>query len=495
MQEPSSGSRINYVDVALSKALSSDLTLTINTKPISAQDSGQFKNYEPVTALSFIVKAGDTQAKLPLSVVNNNLYESGVTLAYTVSAPPSTEYVIKSDKSVITIENTDALPTIRFNAPNRTLLEGDTKSFALSLDHYSRYPVSVTLETSGTASTDDYSDTLDDSKIVTIPAEKLSLSFNVSAKKDTISEGAEGLRYTLKNPSDVNVVDKENTLDIYIPGDKRFNDTGFVTRYNGTEFGESNTQPEYPNQDADFGLDISPDMTHDDGRYGFSYSKFDIHGNLVPLTESKYHCVRDNTTGLYIENKPSDPVDLPLTRKAVEDEQKVQRDDPDNYVYPNEPDRNYVISSENWQHSTYLYTWYEKDSALNGGSEGAKNMTMPEEVPIDYTCAISQDSSGDRRCDTAAYLSQMNRFSICGFTDWRLPTPTEMKSLVSFNVDNNDNNNRAFLKFIHGKTYFTSATNAERNGSAWCVNTVSGQTKLCNKGSYNSVIAVSGGKE
>lgn len=496
--EPINGSETQYIQLTLSEALKSDLTLYITTSDINARSNGKFKNYTAKVSEPFTIVAGQTEVKLPLSVSNNKYFENDVSLTYSISGPIRSDYTIERGQSVVTLSDIDGEPRISFEKLNRTLLEGESDTFSISVTHPSSLPISVTLEQSGTVNQNDFTDTLTPEKTVTILKDELSVTFDVTATKDDISEGAEKLVYTLTNPNNVTIDEQHKALTIYIPGDKRFNDTGFVTRYDGNNFNNANPQADYPNQDADFGSDTDSPVDHTDGRYGFSYTKFDIHGNVLPISASDYACVRDNTTGLYIESKPTVSVDLPLNRKEVEDEQKAQEDDPDNYIYPDgtDPTRpDYVTASRYWQNSTYLYTWFEKDDTLNGGSKGAENMTMPQEVPIDFTCAVSQNSEGDRRCDTSGYLSQMNRFAICGFTDWRLPRPAEMKSLVSFNADNNDNNNRAFLKFIHGKTYFTNATNAERNGAAWCVDTVSGQAKLCLKGSYNSVIAVSGGKE
>ncbi|WP_334474633.1 Lcl C-terminal domain-containing protein [Vibrio sp. 16] len=495
--EPINGSETQYIQLTLSEALKSDLTLYITTSDINARSSGKFKNYIAKVSEPFTIVAGETQVKLPLSVSNNKYFENDVSLTYSISGPIRSDYTIERGQSVVTLSDIDGEPRISFEKLNRTLLEGESDTFSISVTHPSSLPISVTLEQSGTVNQNDFTDTLTPEKTVTILKDELSVAFDVTATKDDISEGAEKLVYTLTNPNNVTIDEQHKALTIYIPGDKRFNDTGFVTRYDGNNFNNANPQAEYPNQDADFGSDTDNPVDHTDGRYGFSYTKFDIHGNALPLNTTNFACVRDNTTGLYVENKTffdfdsNFPGQWPPSKNKVKEERDKQKKDPDNYIYPDV----FVMASEYWQHTDYFYTWYEPNNELNGGSLGAENDTMPEKVPFYTTCAIDELSGGDRRCDTAGYLSQMNRFSICGFTDWRLPTPAEMKSLVSFNVDNNDNNNRAFLKFIHGKTYFTSATNAERNGSAWCIDTISGQAKLCNKGSYNSVIAVSGGKE
>lgn len=89
----------------------------------------------------------------------------------------------------------------------------------------------------------------------------------------------------------------------------------------------------------------------------------------------------------------------------------------------------------------------------------------------------------------------MNQFAICGIDDWRLPTPAEAKSFINYDVNAPQAANNQFFDFLNNQLILTSATNAERNGSVWCVDSESGQAKLCLKGSFNTIIAVSGGRE
>ena len=51
----------------------------------------------------------------------------------------------------------------------------------------------------------------------------------------------------------------------------------------------------------------------------------------------------------------------------------------------------------------------------NGQSEGTQN---------GGTC------TGEIRCDTQAYIDEVNKNGLCGYKDWRLPTPTELYGLL-----------------------------------------------------------------
>ena len=133
----------------------------------------------------------------------------------------------------------------------------------------------------------------------------------------------------------------------------------------------------YPWQDAQDGRDA----THDDdsdGHAGFSFTKLDANGNPLPSTAAYWSCVRDNVTGLVWEVKTDDG----------------------------------GLRDKDW-----TYSWYNPDSATNGGSAGY----------ADYgnNC---YDSS---RCDTHKFVADVNARGLCGARDWRLPGVRELLSIVA----------------------------------------------------------------
>lgn len=489
--EPINGSETQYIEVTLSEALESNLTLYITTSDINARSSDPFRNYTSKVSEPFTIIAGQKTAQLPLIISNNNYYENDVSLSYSISAASSEDYSIENGRATVSLSDTDGQPTVSFEKANRTLLEGEQDTFIVELSHYSHTDASIVLEQSGTVHSGDFISDLNSDSTLTIGSGTVSTSFNVTAQNDGLSEGAEALVYTLTQPTDTSISPNNSTLSIYIPSDKRFNDTGYITKFNGTVFDETGSTPDYPNQDANYGLDIATPINHNDGQYGFSYSKFDGDGNSLPIDATDYTCIRDNATGLYIEKKPSlsdIAVTLP-SQVTLDGELDKQRDDPDNYVYP------YSTESAAWQHTSYKYTWYEPDDESNGGYQGAKEDDMRKEVPVDIFCAVSENSGSDRRCDSNGYLSQMNQFAVCGITDWRLPSPSEARSFVNYNVNNDELADNYFLTFIEGQTILTNATRPDKQGSAWCVNTETGQAKLCLKNKHYPIVAVSGGNQ
>ncbi len=74
--------------------------------------------------------------------------------------------------------------------------------------------------------------------------------------------------------------------------------------------------------------------------------------------------------------------------------------------------------------NTNTYTWFDTNTAVNGGNSGS--------VGAGVTCTVIAD------CNTTAYRDAVNALTgsdrLCGRTDWRLPTAFELESLVDFSV-------------------------------------------------------------
>lgn len=131
----------------------------------------------------------------------------------------------------------------------------------------------------------------------------------------------------------------------------------------------------YPRQDPDVGRDATAD-DDSDGRAGFSFIKVDAEGRPLSADAQDWSCIKDKVTGLMWERKTSDGG---LRDKAN------------------------------------TYSWYNPDMNTNGQIEGSKD---------GGTC------TGEIRCDTQAYIDEVNKNGLCGYKDWRLPTPTELYGLL-----------------------------------------------------------------
>jgi len=65
----------------------------------------------------------------------------------------------------------------------------------------------------------------------------------------------------------------------------------------------------------------------------------------------------------------------------------------------------------------HTYTWYNDDSSMNAGVAGTEN---------------GGSCGGGIQCDTKAYIDAVNAQTLCGLSQWRLPTASEMVSLTDY---------------------------------------------------------------
>ena len=159
-----------------------------------------------------------------------------------------------------------------------------------------------------------------------------------------------------------------------ITASRPLNDTGITTCSNGTTNGLTCPQTGFEGQDGEFGRDV----THNDdsdGHAGFSFTKLDASGNSLAASATEWSCVQDNVTGLIWEVKTTD--------SGLRD-------------------------------SNNTYTWYNPESATNGGSVGTPNGGV---------CTGSD-------CDTHGFVQAVNATGFAGHTDWRLPNKNELESIV-----------------------------------------------------------------
>lgn len=145
--------------------------------------------------------------------------------------------------------------------------------------------------------------------------------------------------------------------------------------------------PTHPGQDAEYGRDV----THNDdsdGYAGFSFTKLDAQGNPLRPDAAAWNCVRDNVTDLIWEAKTTDG---------------------------------------GLHHWLDEYNWYNTDPDTNGGSAGYTD----DDGAICYGYNSSDPASF---CNTEAYTARVNQEGWCGYHDWRIPTPEELRTLVDYSV-------------------------------------------------------------
>lgn len=160
---------------------------------------------------------------------------------------------------------------------------------------------------------------------------------------------------------------------------------------------------QFPGQDGSFGRDVSLQGDDSNGIAGFDFTKLDAAGNALPDNAVDFSCVRDNVTGLTWEHKTDKP------------------------------------ASEDWHSATAIFTWYDTNSATNGGDPGQR--------AIDSICP-----EGRIKGDTHTLVQVTNNENLCGIANWRLPTAEEARSLVNYQVK------RGTVKYINSKGKEATAT-------------------------------------
>jgi hypothetical protein len=134
-----------------------------------------------------------------------------------------------------------------------------------------------------------------------------------------------------------------------------------------------------PAQDGMLGRDADvASNSNTDGDLGFSFTKIDASGAALPASASTWSCVKDNVTGLIWEVKTVDG--------GLHDAAKT-------------------------------YTNYDSTTALQ----------------INGTVAPLQ-SEIDAATNTVGFKNAVNSAGLCGASDWRLPTPGELQSIVDYGV-------------------------------------------------------------
>ena len=68
----------------------------------------------------------------------------------------------------------------------------------------------------------------------------------------------------------------------------------------------------------------------------------------------------------------------------------------------------------------WFYTWYNPNTKNNGGNAGVQN---------GGNC---YGKASGYQCDTQGYIQALNQASYCGYSDWRMPTRSELQSIVDY---------------------------------------------------------------
>ncbi len=236
------------------------------------------------------------------------------------------------------------------------------------------------------------------------------------------------------------------------------NDTGQTQCYNAAGIGvpcnDANTGDtrSLPRQDGRFGRDAQAAAgalgKTGGGDAGFDLSKICNNGSdcsasvAIGVNPADWGCTRDNATGLMWEVKTA-------------------------------------AGSGNSRDASWTYTWY--DSTAPVGARGVIGDTL--------TCG---NTLGGANCNTENYVAAINATGLCGHSDWRLPTPRELLSIVHRGrvgpaID------PVYFPNTTTDRHWSSTTTAADADLAWNVGFNDGDVGLDDKINFVSVRLVRGG--
>lgn len=170
------------------------------------------------------------------------------------------------------------------------------------------------------------------------------------------------------------------------------NDTGITKCGNFNTNGLPCPVAGFPEQDAQAGRDKTKN-NNADGHAGFSFTKLDANGKVLPASAKSWNCVRDNVTGRVWEKKPKGDG---------------------------------TVGNQGLHDADDRYTWYSTDAANNNGAVGDPGQSN--------TCSGYTRAKSASWCNTQAYVKRVNAAGWCGAKDWHLPSRQELESLVDFSI-------------------------------------------------------------
>ncbi len=113
----------------------------------------------------------------------------------------------------------------------------------------------------------------------------------------------------------------------------------------------------------------------------------------------------------------------------------------------------------------HSYTWYNTNGAENGGYAGSVGAN---------TCNATLPSS---QCNTQAFVAAVNAAALCGYSDWRLPTPREMKTIVYYGVGRpyiDPSIDTTYFPYTIAEAFWSASTFVVDPANAWYLGFSSG---------------------
>jgi hypothetical protein len=115
-----------------------------------------------------------------------------------------------------------------------------------------------------------------------------------------------------------------------------------------------------------------------------------------------------------------------------------------------------VNDATNLRHQHHTYTWYDTDTDVNGGNAGTQ---------VSNSCNTTVTN-----CNTTAFRDVVNTASLCGASDWRLPTADELLSLVHHGLAAGESIDTIWFPNSPPNLYWSGQNYAAGATNAWIVN-------------------------
>jgi hypothetical protein len=217
------------------------------------------------------------------------------------------------------------------------------------------------------------------------------------------------------------------------------NDTGMNRCFDNSKLLSNCVSNEFPGQDASRGRDVHASLLDKvgSGPGAFDFTKLDQFAGELPDSATNFSCVRDNISGLIWEVKQESNGTLPNTQ---------------------------LREAQN------SYSWF-LNSVNNGGESGVEAAAQTS-CPSTVNCGLEQ------------HITEVNEANYCGGNNWRVPTHSELSSLLYFaqegsgSVMINDFFPNTATQLINDVVpYWTMQTSVEGGESAfaWAIDMISGK--------------------